>query len=200
MVNIDKLNSSINKLDIKSKEIENIIEKQQKISVLADEINELKNNIMKSSEEVVLSLKQIDKLLDKSENTAINIEKIVNEKINNILSIIDKYNVNINKLSTIIDKVEENSKEFNTDTLKKLNDIKNENYRLSGEIQNIIETKNSLLKSEIELAMKDLSNEIKNNNKEKEEFVSIKFKKVIIEQRVAFIVTVLILIILTIIK
>lgn len=232
MVNIEKLNSSIEKLDIQSKEIDGIIQKQKKLDDLVMDIENLKIDIKRNFQSSLSISKEIDDLMNKSEGTALSVEGIINKKLIEIADTIEGYNSSIVGLSEGVNEINanltnevkefrvsfisevsknrdnlinelkefssnftnklnesnlnlvhevkelkvnltkevnesnENARNSNTSTLKTLNEFINENYKTVNELQNVLDVKNGLLKSELLLEFANVNKSISNLEKE----------------------------------
>lgn len=66
MVNIEKLNETIEGLEIKSKEIETLVEKQNKLHFLAAEIDGIKNSLYLEKDEIKKNSVKINNLIEDS--------------------------------------------------------------------------------------------------------------------------------------
>lgn len=120
MGNLDRLNETIEKLEVQSKDIERVIEKQQTL-------NELIN--------------KSDIAIEKIKNTT--------EMIQECIDVIDKYNINVTKLTESIETVDDDVREVNIEVVKRLNEVIAENHKLINSFNNALEAKIGLLKSDL---------------------------------------------------
>ena len=180
MVNIDKLNKTIDDLDIKAKEIETIVQKQKEFEKLTIEVGDIKEKINIESKTIVENSSALNKMIKDSKKTVEDIDKIIDSKFielsgklegnnNKVAEIlknnqkisedkVENQNKKISKMSILVEKVEDNVKVLDSNILKKLNDITAENYKAINEFQNALESKIGLLKSDISLEIRNLEN------------------------------------------
>lgn len=169
MVNVDVLNKTIENLDVKSKEIENIVEKQKKFEILAKEIEIIKSEINKDKNNMLITAKKIDDIINKSKNTALEVENIINNKLIEISSKVSGYNDNITKLTINAQTIDEDVKSINIEVVKKLNEMVGENYKLINEFHSALDAKLGLMKSEIALDLRKIQEKIESDLKKNNE-------------------------------
>jgi len=165
MVNIENLNKTIENLDIQSKEIENIVEKQKRFEILAKEIEKLKLEINKDKNNMLITAKKIEEIVNKSKNTALDVENIIDNKLIEISSKVASYNDNITKLTKNAETIDEDVKSINIEVIKKLNEIVGENYKLINEFHSALDAKLGLMKSEIALDLIKIQEKIESSSK-----------------------------------
>ena len=178
MVNIDKLNATIENLDIKAKEIEGIVNIQKKIEKIVNKVEEINVRLNTEKSNINEITKEVDKINKKSKEVIHSVENLLGEKFqdydniiknnnNKILNlekeikiIASDFNETKNTVSNLIDnftEVENNIKDLNKCLIKEVSEIKLENYKIINEFQGILESKVALLKSDLVL-------EARNNN------------------------------------
>lgn len=188
MVNIDKLNNTINELEFRSKEIENIVEKQKNFEILAKEIEYLKGNINKESKLVTEITKELNKLISDSKKKVVETEKIIDERFTDVEGVLKdngkevttslykfketivdeskKYLNNAFILEEEIKKTVNKIDKLNDDVIKKLNEVIMENNKAINKYHNILDTQIGLLKSDIQLQFRSIDESLNRQIKE----------------------------------
>lgn len=181
MVNIEKLNETIEGLEIKSKDIETLIEKQNKLQVLVKEIDDLKDVLALEKDEIKKNSLKINKLIEDSKRNIVDMDSTIEKNINKVGSKlqsnvdsnknmleksintfkenIKSYEKNIGELKRIINSFEGNIENLNSDVIKNLNNITAENYKFLKELQNVLKTENNLISSSLSLEIKNFQRE-----------------------------------------
>lgn len=169
MVKVAKLNETIDKLEIQSKEIEDVVNKQKKLEELIDDVRNMNREISQDREKLLVVFNNIDELLDKNKNVSIDINNLLNEKIKEMLTIVGDYNKAIVNLSSNVSEMVVKVNDINTEVVKKLNEIISENHKLINEFQNALDAKIGLLKSDLLLENRKLGEELQVLQKKGEE-------------------------------
>lgn len=167
MVNIEKLNSTINDLELKSKEIDSLVDKQKKLDILAKEIDELRNTINNDKLKISEIVKETNKLISTSKDRVIETDRIIENRFSNIKDIL---NSNNQLLNNYLDKIND----LNDNVVKKLNEIIIANNKAINDYHNVLNTQINILKSEVQLQFRtiDDSLNVKINN-ENQKIISI---------------------------
>lgn len=170
MVNVTKLNKTIDELDIKSKEIDKIVKKQNDFHETAMKLKEINNNILIEREKVEKLLVEIEEIFNISKGFSVEIDKKFRENFSEMQNSLKEYYKDIVKLNENVSNIENNISKFNSDTLKKLNEIISENYKMINEFISILETKNNILKtdllSELRQNIEKLNQQLNSNHNE----------------------------------
>lgn len=205
MVNLEKLNSTINDLEIRSKEIQSLVDKQKMFEILAKEIETLRNDVISDRKIVSDITKELNTLIFDSQNKLIESENIIDKRFSVIKEVLNdntnlvntslgdlktnivqesaKYINNISLLEKEFNKSLDKINELNDIVIKKLNEVMVENNKAINNYHNIINTQVNLLKSDIQLQFRfideSLNAKINSENKKIINIIEILESKVI---------------------
>ena len=162
MVNVDKINSTIEQLELQSKEIISVVEKQKELERLSKDIGELKRIIDSDTKDIAEITDNIEKLFNMSETITKGIEDLIDDEFSKVQDSLSGYNLNIKNLSKVSEGIQQEINLTNGSIVKNLSEIKVENYKMINEFQGILETKLGLLKSDTSYEIRNCEEKINN--------------------------------------
>ncbi len=140
MVNIDKLNATIESLDIKSKEIDSLLDMQKKFKHISKEIESINSKIKLEKENITEMEEQNKKAFLQSQKVIDDVEIVVNNKFSSFNDILKNNN---NVVMNLEDEIKHIMSEFEA-----IKDI------IAGKLENIeIENTNTIVNINKELNM-----------------------------------------------
>ncbi len=164
MVDVEKLNKTINKLDEETKKIDSVLEMQSKFDATTKQLENIHAMIKQEKLDVDVIKNESQRVLDASSTVVDTVTTKVDDKFEELKKQVEQLIANFSN-------VEDTLKGIEGEVAKQLTETRAENYKMINEFQQVLDAKNNLLKSDLQLEVRDIRGNIDESLKGQKETI-----------------------------